>query len=106
MALLSCVYLAYLVKLLLLLLEVGHDLSEVVLVYLQVIQLLLETRLCFIQLLVSGAFLLQALVHSLQVPLKLLLSLLSTFQRASILLRLLLQFSKLRGGRDKVMSAV
>lgn len=63
-----------------------------VLVDQQVVQLLLETRLGFVQLLKGGTFLLHALVQSLQVPLKSLLTLLCGLQATRVLLHLLLHF--------------
>lgn len=88
----ACVYL---VELLLLLLQVGDDLPEVVLVHQQVVQLLLETVLGFVQLIESSTFLLQALGCRLKVPQNSLLSFLGGLQTASVLLQLLLHLSEL-----------
>lgn len=92
---------SHLVELPLLPLQVGDDLPQVVLVHQQVVQLLLQTRLGFVQLVEGAAFLLQALVHGLQVPLQPLLHLLRRVQAGSILLHLLLQVGELQGTRVK-----
>lgn len=86
---------SHLVKLLLLLFQVGDTLPQVVLVHQHVVQLLLEARLGFVQLFEGGTFLTQGLGGGLQLPLEPLLSFLGRLQANRVLLHLLPQFGKL-----------
>lgn len=81
---------SHLVKLLLFLLQVGDNLSLVIQVYSQIIQLLLQTGLCLLHLFKADGFLFQTLAGQLQVLLQLLLRLLQAVYCSNIILQLLL----------------
>lgn len=85
----------HLVKLLLLLLQVGDNLSEMVLVHLQVVQLLLQAVLGLFQFVIGQVPLIHALTRGLQVTLQTLLHFLRVLQRARLLLHFLSQFTQL-----------
>lgn len=93
---------SHLVKLFLLLLQVGDNLPQVVLVHQQVVQLLLDAGLALFHFLKSGTFLLKALVAGLHLFLEPLLCFLGRLQETRVLLHLLFHFNELWKKKKKL----
>ena len=87
----SSLQLSNLVKLLLLLLQIGHVLPLVVQIHQDVLELLLEPVLGLLQLVVGGRLLLKLRVGRLQIPLETLLAFLQQLDVTRHLLQLLLE---------------
>ena len=95
----------HLIKLLLLLLQVGDDLALVVQVYQQVIQLLLQAGLGLLQLVIGQGLLLQALAQHLHILEELLLGFFQIFNCPQVIIYFLLGIRQLKEKRSTLKNS-